>query len=314
MADFGYIQIIRVCNQKCLFCSNPSSGDVMSLDMIKKIILRYKKDELAGVLLTGGEPTMHPDLIDIIKYCTENEFACKVITNGQRLAYPQYLRALFVAGLRQLHVSIYSHKKNIQNELTQNSGAIDNLKKAFANLASYPELTLNINITINSRNQDHLHEVVKWVVDNYPHKLHFVFNNLDSRSLVIKKNPQVVPQLIGLKKSLHKALQFLNEKQITFRVERVPLCYMLEFAHASTETRKMVKAEKRSLFFLDKKGKRIQTSFKKEKSDLCRQCSLDKICAGVDDYGGYYKLSDLNPVTLTKTQIEGIINKIKKEL
>lgn len=314
MADFGYIQIIRVCNQKCLFCSNPSSGDVMSLDKIKKIILRYKKDKLAGVLLTGGEPTMHPKLIEIIKYCAANEIACKLITNGQRLAYSKYLRALIAAGLRQLHISIYSHKKQIQSKLTQNNAAIDNLTTAFRNLARHPELAVNVNITINSQNQDHLQEVVKWVVDNYPHKLHFVFNNLDPRSLAIKENTYVVPRLPGLKKSLLVALQFLNDRQITFRVERVPLCYMLEFAHTSTETRKIVKSEKRSLFFLDKKGRRIQTSFEQQKSALCKECSLNRICAGVDDYGEYYKLSELVPVKLSNEQLMAIINKIKKDL
>ena len=40
-------------------------------------------------------------------------------------------------------------------------------------------------------------------------------------------------------------MRFLHKEGRTFRVERVPLCYMTEFAHCSTETRKIVKGEER---------------------------------------------------------------------
>jgi MoaA/NifB/PqqE/SkfB family radical SAM enzyme len=313
MADFGYIQIIRVCNQKCLFCSNPSNGHVLSTEEIKKIILRYKKNKLAGIYLTGGEPTMHPDLFEIIRYCKKNNVECKIITNGQRLAYPQYMKALYASGLRQLHVSIYSNRKNVQDKLTQNDGAIVNLQKAFRNLAEYPEMSVSVNITINRQNQDHLKQVVRWVINNYPHKLHFVFNNLDPRPSVIKKYPEVVPQLLNLKKGLSEALRFLSSSHITFRVERVPLCFMPEFAYSSTETRKIVKIEKRSVFFLDEKGIRTQKDFYRLKGKSCKKCSLDRICAGVDGNGEYYKISDLNPISLGEESIIKIIDEIKKE-
>jgi hypothetical protein len=38
--------------------------------------------------------------------------------------------------------------------------------------------------------------------------------------------------------SLHRALKLLHQSGRTFRVEKVPLCYMGDFAWASTETRK----------------------------------------------------------------------------
>lgn len=314
MADFGYIQIIRICNQKCLFCSNPSNGRVLSTDEIKKIILRYKKDKLAGVFLTGGEPTMHPNLFEIIRYCRKIGIGCKIITNGQRLAYPQYLKALYASGLRQLHISIYSNKKSVQNRLTQNDRAISNLKKAFRNLADYRKINVSVNITINSQNQGCLKQVVGWVLNNYPYKLHFVFNNLDPLTSIDNCCPELIPKLTSLKNSLQEALKFLSDNRMTFRVERVPLCYMPGFAYASTETRKIVKMEKRSIFFLDQKGNTVQKYFKGLKGKSCEKCSLDRICAGVEGDGKYYHISDLDPVKLDKKDVKDIINKIKKEL
>ena len=47
---------------------------------------------------------------------------------------------------------------------------------------------------------------------------------------------------------------FLHRNAKTFRAERVPLCYMRRFPWASTETRKIIKEEERSIRFLDDKG------------------------------------------------------------
>jgi len=63
MANLGYIQLTRQCNQKCLFCSNPENEQVLDLDQIKDKIDQLIKDGYTGVILTGGEPTLNPDLV-----------------------------------------------------------------------------------------------------------------------------------------------------------------------------------------------------------------------------------------------------------
>ena len=72
-------------------------------------------------------------------------------------------------------------------------------------------------------------------------------------------------------------MRYLHKTGRTFRVERVPLCYMAEFAHCSTETRKIVKGEERIVHFLDEKGTVRQTDFRHPKAEACKQCSLNEI-------------------------------------
>ena len=85
---------------------------------------------------------------------------------------------------------------------------------------------------------------------------------------------------------------------MTFRVERVPLCYMLDYAHCSTETRKLVKGEERMIHFLDGKGtvRQAPGSFYHLKHARCGRCSLDAICAGVFERGDMYDPEELYPV------------------
>ena len=119
----------------------------------------------------------------------------------------------------------------------------------------------------------------------------------------VSKNKDVIPRFNDFELELHKALRILENSGKTFRVERVPLCYMTDFEHVSTETRKIVKNEKRVIYFLDEKGALSQDCWKREGSEKCSACSLGKICAGVDFRGEYYKKEELYPVFVDPQEI-----------
>lgn len=54
--------------------------------------LKTRKGKLAGVCITGGEPTLQSDLIDFIKKVKKLGFAVKLDTNGMR---PDVLKKLY---------------------------------------------------------------------------------------------------------------------------------------------------------------------------------------------------------------------------
>jgi MoaA/NifB/PqqE/SkfB family radical SAM enzyme len=78
---------------------------------------------------------------------------------------------------------------------------------------------------------------------------------------------------------------------------------MAGFAHASTETRKIVKKEERTVHFLDEKGEIRQTEFFHEKAEVCRQCRYDPICAGLYDLGGAYDPAELHAIFLDPEEV-----------
>jgi hypothetical protein len=69
-----------------------------------------------------------------------------------------------------------------------------------------------------------------------------------------------IPDFASFELPLRRAMQHLAESGRTFRVERVPLCYMRGFEHFSTETRKIIKDEERIVHFLDDRSIVEQTS------------------------------------------------------
>jgi pyruvate formate lyase activating enzyme len=91
------IVFTRGCNFKCSFCHNPELVDpdryaVPISEAEIRSFLRNRKNQLQGVVVTGGEPTIHPDLPDFLSRLKKLGFPIKLDTNG---SHPEMIRSLF---------------------------------------------------------------------------------------------------------------------------------------------------------------------------------------------------------------------------
>ena len=313
MARLGYIQVTRRCNQACRFCSNPPIEVDLSLEGGRRLVDDLVERGYDGVIFTGGEPTLSPLLPRLIRHALARGIAPRIVTNGQLIgADGKILGRLLRAGLRHVHLSLYSHRAEVVAALTGKEDSLAMALKALDRIGTMKDrITLDVNIVINHYNADHLDGHVAFILDRFPFIPHVVFNNLDPFMNRVAENPDTVPALREFELSLHRALTLLEGRGRTFRVERVPLCYMTAFAHASTETRKIVKDEERIVHFLDEKGMVRQKSraFVHGKTEACRVCRLDPICAGLDGIGEFFDPSALYPVFVDPGPI---IERIKK--
>jgi MoaA/NifB/PqqE/SkfB family radical SAM enzyme len=255
-----------------------------------------------GVILTGGEPTLHPELDTIVRRIGELGVHVRMITNGQKTAEAGVLSGLKEAGLEHLHVSVHSFRPEVQNHLTSNIDSFANLEKTFERIGRL-KMTCDVNTVICAQNADHLDETVKDITERFEFVRHFVWNNIDPKMNRVAENPHTVARLADLELSLLRAVKFLESTKRTYRIERLPLCYMADFAHASTETRKIIKGEERTVHFLDDKGEIRQIDFFHEKTGACRHCRFDSICAGLYDLGGAYDPAELYAVFLDPEEV-----------
>ena len=130
MANIGYIQMVRHCNQNCGFCSNPETPFFHDLDQVRTIVDDFRARDYFGVIMTGGEPTLSPVLPDAIRLAREGGLHVRMITNGQKLADWDYCKSLWDAGLQHVHVSIHSHKHKLEDFLTGTPGSLAWAEKA----------------------------------------------------------------------------------------------------------------------------------------------------------------------------------------
>lgn len=181
-----------------------------------------------GVILTGGEPTLHPELPKICAYARDQGLHVRMITNGSRLADPEFARQMGEAGLQLAHVSVYSVRPEVEAALRGMAGSLPTAFNAVRN-AHDNGIEVNINCVINKLNADHLHENIEYWIEHHPYIRHFVWNNLDpSMGRAEVNQAQFTPRLRDFEVSLQRALILLYRSGRTFRVEKVPLCYMTD--------------------------------------------------------------------------------------
>jgi len=89
------------CNFRCPYCHNKDiilknkSLPPFSTEEIFTL-LDKRRNILTGVCITGGEPTLHPELPELIRHIKELGYLVKLDTNGTN---PQMLQSLIDAGL-----------------------------------------------------------------------------------------------------------------------------------------------------------------------------------------------------------------------
>lgn len=68
---YGFIEVTRQCPSMCRICAidtGRGSEELLTLDEIKGVIDQFKEMGVKFVALTGGDPLMRPDLLDILEY------------------------------------------------------------------------------------------------------------------------------------------------------------------------------------------------------------------------------------------------------
>lgn len=112
------------CNFRCAFCHNPEFVLPEKLEPLRKgfipeeIFFRFLKTRqgfLDGVVICGGEPTIHADLPDFCAKIKELGFLVKLDTNGSR---PDTVESLLDAGLVDFIAMDIKHPLERYSELT----------------------------------------------------------------------------------------------------------------------------------------------------------------------------------------------------
>lgn len=96
----GCILFTQGCNLQCPFCHNSSLiGTAENTPVDTAEILKFldtRRGLIDGVCISGGEPTLHPDLLDLLKHIKDAGYAVKLDTNG---SHPEILQRIQDRGL-----------------------------------------------------------------------------------------------------------------------------------------------------------------------------------------------------------------------
>lgn len=79
-------EVIQTCPNKCKFCSSNSSQEkkaIIELDQFKRTVMHFiNQGGIEEISISGGEPFLHPDLFEMIKFSKDNGIRTVVFTSG----------------------------------------------------------------------------------------------------------------------------------------------------------------------------------------------------------------------------------------
>ncbi len=156
------------CNLRCSYCfmNAGASGKVYepSLEQLRDLMIQARNARPIGskaIQITGGEPTIREDLLDIIHMAKELGFShVQVNTNGLKLADDvEYCRALKEAKVNTIYMSFDGVSREANPWIDLNKKAIENLRKVNLKLVLVPVL-------IADKNLKEAGKIVRFALDN----------------------------------------------------------------------------------------------------------------------------------------------------
>lgn len=94
-ANFLDLHIVDFCQLNCRHCYLNKGNSIMPLDMIKNLCIDFLKTKLPlpkQIILSGGDPLLHPDFAEICKLVRKLNGGIRLSTNG--ILIPKYIHVL----------------------------------------------------------------------------------------------------------------------------------------------------------------------------------------------------------------------------
>jgi cyclic pyranopterin phosphate synthase len=177
------ISLTAKCNLKCRYCHREgevSPKEEMTLEDIAEVLKTAAKFNMNSVKLTGGEPTLRKDIIEIIK-SVPSSMEASMTTNGTLLS--PIAQDLKDAGLSRVNISIDSLNSDKYREITGKDYLSQVLEGIDASVkADLTPVKLNV-VLLKGCNDDEIEDFISYVRGKKDIILQFIeLMNLDDKS------------------------------------------------------------------------------------------------------------------------------------
>ncbi|MFH1691154.1 MAG: radical SAM protein [Candidatus Omnitrophota bacterium] len=219
------IKITFQCNNYCRFCVQGDKRDIYPDKTAKEIytILRDAKKEYDEVVFTGGEPTIRPDLFDLVSYACRLKYRIFIQTNGRMFAYKDFCSRMILAGAHYFTIAVHGHNTKTHDQLIGVKGGFEQVLKAIKNLKSFGCVVFT-NTVITKSNFRYLPDIAKMLISlgvreyrfSYPHILGSARQNLED----------IAPLKKDIMPYVKKGLIIGKKHKVKGTTEAIPACLL----------------------------------------------------------------------------------------
>ncbi len=158
------------CNLRCTYCMPHDfaawlpSKDLLNTDELIEIIEVAVSQGIDEIRLTGGEPMLRPDIVEIVSRISSIKNAPKLSMTTNGLVLAKLAKPLVDAGLRRINISLDTLDRDVFKKMTHR----DRIDDVFAGIAAAKEaglLPVKINtVLLRGINDGEAVSLLKWAL------------------------------------------------------------------------------------------------------------------------------------------------------
>jgi molybdenum cofactor biosynthesis enzyme MoaA len=231
----GILWLGQTCNLRCHFCyfldrienEDHAEHAFMTLEKAKEIcrtLVEFYGNN--SIDIQGGEPTLWPQIYDLVAYCVEIGLSPTIISNVQVLSNRATVARFRSAGLRDVLVSVQGLGA-VYDELVGQPGAHLRQMKALRNLQE-EGIPFRFNTVLSKPALPQLADISRLAVGTGAEVVNFLGFNPFNDQHSGKRSTLNVPRYAELGEPLDEALDLLAAAGVEANVRYLPFCIISE--------------------------------------------------------------------------------------
>ena len=165
----GWIEATDICNIKCDGCYRLilGEGHKPTKEVLEEIDFLQKWRRCDGISLAGGEPILHPDIVQIVEYINSKGMKSVILTNGIALN-DEILATLKKAGLTgfSFHIDTTQTRPEFKKEKIKDENELNDLRLKYAKMLRKYRFYSHFGITVTYENLHQVPDFIQWGINN----------------------------------------------------------------------------------------------------------------------------------------------------
>ncbi|MGH1343867.1 MAG: radical SAM protein [Nannocystales bacterium] len=280
----NWVRLTYDCNDRCIFCLDSHTHDGTNRDReeVRAQILDGRRKGAQRLILSGGEPTIHPDFVKFVKLGALAGYRkVQTVTNGRMFAYPDFLKRSLDAGLSEITFSIHGPNARVHDALVGTKGAFEQEVTGLKHAMADGRPIINIDVCVNKGNvkvlPDILETFVGMGVKEYDllHVIPFGRAYTEGKETLFYDLEEMRPFLL-------EAFEYSKRPDIHIWLNRFPVPHLEGYESLIQDPYKLgdeVRGRKEEYAQLLERGIPLDC----REPDRCRHCYLEPLCDRLDE-------------------------------
>jgi MoaA/NifB/PqqE/SkfB family radical SAM enzyme len=268
------IKLDYYCNSSCLFCHREKEKGREKEFSVEKKIEEAKKLGITTIEISGGEPTINREILNVLYKIKKAGMSTGIVSNGRMFSYKNFLKKVVALDVNFFFISFHSHRKEVHDFLTRTKNSWEQTVRGIENiLADKKKIDLVVNCVVVKPNIEELKELVFFLKKKKVKKIKFSFPLFMGE---IKNHKQIIPSPEYAGEKISEAMDFCAKNNIECFYDGLPYCLIHKKYRFKNQT-----IEDANIYYIfepTEKNFEKTRSKKKYKEILCMECSYFSSC------------------------------------